>query len=178
MKGVAIGSVAAAVAMFFWGFLFWGATTLPYQVMRPVADLPALQQALRAALPETAVYLMPHPSQGSQEEVSKLMEQGSFGRIIFVREGVQMGGSTFLFGFLHNIVTAFLLSLLLRAAAPSSYGSGVTLVVLAGLAGAVASNLGKPIWYFHPWAVHVVDFVYDLTLAAVAGLVLAKFVRA
>ncbi len=177
MKKVWIGSLVAAVAMFFWGFLFWGATTLPYQVLKPVTDLPALQQALRAALPETGVYLLPHPNQASQEEVAKLMAQGDFGRIIFMREGVQMGGGTFLWGFLHNLATAFFLALLLRAAAPSSYGAGLTLVVLAGIAGAIASNLGKPIWYFHPWGVHMVDFVYDVTLAGVAGLVLAKFVK-
>ncbi len=177
MKQVLIGSVVAAIAMFFWGFLFWGATTMPYQVMKPVADLPALQQALRAALPETGVYLLPHPSQGSQEEMGKVMAAGNFGRIVFMREGVQMGGSTFLFGLLHNLVTALFLALLLRAAAPANYGGGVTLIALAGIAGAIASNLGKPIWYFHPWGVHVVDIVYDLTMYLVAGLVLAKFVK-
>jgi hypothetical protein len=177
MKSVVIGSAIAAIALFFWGFLFWGATTLPYQAMKPVPDLPALQVALKAALPETGVYLLPHPDQGSQEEMGKVMAAGAFGRIIFVREGVTMGGSTFLFGILHSFVAALFLALLLRAAAPSSYGAGVTLIVLAGLAGAVYSNLGKPIWYFHPWPVHVVDFVYDLTSYLVAGLVLAKFVK-
>ena len=177
MKGLAIGSVVAAVAMFVWGFLVWGVSPFPYQVLKPVADVPALQQALKGALPESAVYLFPHPSQGTEEELGKKLAEGAFGRVIFVREGATMGGGTFGLGYLHNLVTAFLLALLVRSAAGASYGARLGIVVLAGLAGAIYSNLGKPIWLFDPWGAHVLDFAYDLSSYVVAGLVLAKFVK-
>jgi hypothetical protein len=177
MKQLVIGSVVAAVAMFFWGFLVWGVSPFPYRVLKPVADVPALQEALKRALPESGVYLFPHPSQGSEEDVQKKLAEGGFGRVVFVREGATMGGGTFGLGYLHNLVTAFLLALLVRSAGGVGYGARFGTVFLAGLAGAIYSNLGKPIWYFDPWAAHVLDFAYDLSSYVVAGLVLAKFVR-
>ncbi|HET7292937.1 MAG TPA: hypothetical protein VFM88_10965 [Vicinamibacteria bacterium] len=177
MKSLVVGSVVAAVAMFFWGFLVWGVSPFPYQVLKPVADVPALQQALKATLPETGVYLFPHPSQGPEEELQKKVSEGAFGRVVFVREGATMGGATFGLGYLHNLVTALLLALLVRQAGGVTYGARLGTVVLAGLAGAIYSNLGKPIWYFDPWGAHVLDFAYDLSSYVVAGLVLAKLVK-
>jgi hypothetical protein len=178
MKQLIIGSAIAAAAMFFWGFLVWAVSPFPYQVLKPVSDVPALQQALKAALPESGVYLFPHPSQGSEEETQKRMSEGGFGRVIFVREGATMGGGTFGLGYLHNLMTAFLLALLVRSAGGAGYGARLGIVFLAGLAGAIHSNLGKPIWFFDPWGAHLLDFAYDLSSYVVAGLVLAKFVRA
>lgn len=176
MKNLVIGSVVAAVALFFWGFLFWAVSPLPYRVMKPVSDMPALQQALRAALPESGVYLFPHPSQASEEEMGKKMAEGAFGRVIFVREGTTMGGGTFGLGFLHYLVTTFLLAMLLRASGGGTYGARLGIVTLAGLAAAIYVDFTKAIWMFDPWGAHVLDFVYDLSSFAIAGLILAKFV--
>ena len=177
MKGVVIGSVIAAVALFFWGFLFWAVSPFPYRVMKPVPDVPALQQALMAALPETGVYLFPHPSQGTEEETQKKLAAGGFGRAIFVREGATMGGGTFGLGFLHYLATTLLLALLLRASGGASYGARLGIVTLAGLAGALYADFTKPIWMFEPVGAHALDFVYELSSFVIAGLVLAKFVR-
>lgn len=177
MRGIVVGSLVAAVAMFFWGFLFWAVTKAPYQPMKQVADVPAFQQALRNALPETGVYLVPHPNQGSEEELGKMIAGGAFGRIVFVREGAAMGGAVFGFGFLHYLVTALLLGLLLRTAALPSYGARVVLCAIAGLAGAFFSSLTTPIWYMYPTAPYLVDFAYVCLSFVVAGLVLARFVK-
>ena len=178
MKRLVIGSVIAAVAMFIWGFLVWGASPFPYQVLKPVADVPALQQALKGALPESGVYMFPHPSQGTEAETQKKLSEGAFGRVTFVREGATMGGGTFVLGYLHNLVTALVLGLvLLRVAPGATYGARLGTVVVAGLAGAIYAHLGKPIWMFDPWGAHMFDFAYDVTSYLVAGLVLAKFVR-
>ena len=177
MKNLVVGSALAAVALFFWGFLFWAVSPLPYRIMKPVSDVPALQQALRFALPESAVYLFPHPSQGTEEEVQKRMAEGAFGRVIFVREGASMGGGTFGLGFLHYLVTALLLAVLLRASGGGTYAARLAIVTLTGLAGAVYAAFTKPIWMFDPWGAHVLDFTYELSSFVIAGLVLAKFVR-
>jgi len=177
MKGIVIGSLVAAVAMFFWGFLFWGATNLPYQPMKAVADVPALQESLRAALPESGAYLVPHPGQASQEEMAKLIGAGGFGRIVFVREGASMGGAAFGLGLVHYFATAFILGLLLRAAAPAGYAGRVALCAWAGLAAAVFTSFNQPIWYMYPVAPYLVDFVYVFLTFVVAGLVLARFVK-
>jgi hypothetical protein len=181
MKQTLVGAAVAAVAMFLWGFLFWGATDIPYKaVMRAVPDEPAFAQKLTEALPETGVYLVPSPSSGlSQDEMTKRMGAGPVAQVIFIREGVGVGAGVFVWGYVHMFVTAVLAGLFLRAARPAavSYGSRFNLVLLAGLAGSVFSNLGKPIWWHHPWSYHILYFAYDVTSWLLAALVLAKFIR-
>jgi hypothetical protein len=145
--------------------------------MKAPADVPALQAALNAALPESGVYLLPHPGQTSQEEMAKVIAAGGFGRIAFVREGASMGGAVFGQGFVHYFATAFVLGLLLRAAAPAGYGARVALCAWAGLAAAVLTSFNQPIWYLYPVAPYLVDFVYVFFTFVVAGLVLARFVK-
>ncbi len=56
-----------------------------------------------------------------------------------------MSWSTFLAGFLHMLVSVAIRAWLLTLAAPDTYGGRLTLAFVAGLAGSVFSNLGKPI---------------------------------
>ena len=51
---------------------------------------------------------------------------------VFVREGATMGGGTFVLGYLHNLLTALLLGLVLLWMAPgASYGARLGTVVVA-----------------------------------------------
>lgn len=51
--------LAAAIAVFLWGFAFWGATALPYQTLQTAADDSAAQAALREYFPANGVYAVP-----------------------------------------------------------------------------------------------------------------------
>jgi hypothetical protein len=181
MKQVLIGAAVAAVAMFFWGFLFWAATPLPYTaVLRPAPDELALGQKLKEMLPKSGVFLVPSPASGvSQDELAKRQAAGPVAQIIFNRDGVTMGPGVFIGGLIHYFVASLVGALLLTAVLPaaSSYGARVRVVFLAGLAGSVFSDLGKPIWWHYPWRFSLLDFTYDVTIWVIGALILAKFVR-
>src|SRR5690606_3979537 len=59
MKNQLIGVVLATIAMFFWGFLYWGATTIPYGPLKASNGDEAAQQALLEHFPTTGMYMIP-----------------------------------------------------------------------------------------------------------------------
>ncbi len=182
MKQLAFGVVLAALAMFVWGFLFWGVPwPNPAYSHLSEADEAALWETVRDHVPETGVYYLPDVQrEGTMEAAVARHRQGPLAKVMVHAEGAEvMSAGVFIGGFLHMLVSAFLLALLLRGAAPvlGSYGRRVAFVVLAGLAVAVWANLGEPIWNYHPWTHELTNAVYDWTSCIVAGLVLARFVR-
>jgi hypothetical protein len=182
MKGLLIGSALGALAMFFWGFLWWGAPhNLPYTtVIKSAPDEAALAAALTQTLPATGVYVLPNPASGaSAEEVQKRAAAGPIAQVVFVKEGAAMGAGVFIWGYVHMFVTCLIGALILRGALASTngYGSRVSFVLMVGLAGSFFSNLGKPIWWHQPWPYHLAYFAYDLSSWLLAALILAKFVR-
>ncbi len=46
MKQQAIGVAIATIAIYMWGFLFWGATTIPYSPLKATPDDEAAQAVL------------------------------------------------------------------------------------------------------------------------------------
>jgi len=180
MKRILIGSLLAAVVLFVWGFLFWGLSGVANAVMDPVPDEAALSQKLSEALPKSGVYVLPYPPSQPSDEFLKRHEAGPLAQIFYRREGLNpMSGGVFGAGFVHMLVSVLVMAFALNLALPatSSYGARVKLVIVAGLAGAIYSNLGKPIWWHHVWDYHLLEFVYDFTSWVLAGLVLARFVR-
>lgn len=179
MKRFAIGTLLAALAMFVWGSIFW-ANPLPYTMLQQAPDDRAAGQALVSVFPETGTYLVPG-QQHPPEELADLHRAGPVAMVFIQREGVNpMEPSVFIGGFLHMLLTAFLIAAVLRLAAPAlpRYGQRVVFVAVAGVAVAVWSNLGQPIWWHQPWTFHLLTAVYDLGAWLVAGLVLARFVQA
>ncbi len=174
-----IGIVLAAVVMFVWGFLFW--TVLPFSkaILRNAPDEGALAQALSQELKEPGVYVLPGMIAGQSEaEYASRSKAGPLAWVIFRREGTDpMRPATFLAGFVHMLVSVSLLAWLLKLAGPGGYAGRFGLAFVASLAGAVFSNLGKPIWWIQPWDFHVLNFAYDITSWVLAALVLAHFVR-
>src|SRR5436309_1824864 len=59
MGRIILGVVLASVAMFFWGFLYWGINPLPYQTWKKAPNDEAVQSALMATLPESGIYHVP-----------------------------------------------------------------------------------------------------------------------
>jgi hypothetical protein len=177
MKRLILGSVLAAVAMFLWGFLYWGVSSFPYRIMAPAPGQQALAKTIGDALPASGVYLLPHPKVGSEQEMTKLFQAGPLVQINLQKQGMDpMQGSIFLWGFMHMLASSFLMALALRAAVPLGFGGRLQLAVLAGLAGACYSNLGKPIWWHQTWSYHLMNFGFDLGSWLLAALVLAYFV--
>lgn len=178
MKRLILGSLVAAVVVFLWGFLYWNVFPFRTAATLPIPDEPALAQALQA-LPESGTYEVPdlHAGQADEELIGRL-GQGPIALVMLRREGVEWPNpATFIGGFLHMLVTALLIGAALRMANLASFGARFGLAFVAGLAAAIFANLGEPIWFYHPWGYHVLQAGYDLTIWALIGLVMAKFVR-
>jgi hypothetical protein len=178
MKRLLVGTTVAALVLFFWGFLYWGASPLAWVIIGPAPDEAALQAALAEAVPEPGAYLVPHPTNSNAEVHAARAKAGPVATVL-VQGGADPADPTpFVMGFVHMWISALLMGLLLSRYAPTSVGSTVATAALAGLAAAVWSNLGRPTWYWQPWDYHLLYAVYDFTGWVVAGLVLAFFVRA
>ncbi len=51
MKKLLIGTTLAAVAMFFWGFVFWGINPIPWTIIAAAPDEVALSRAVPTCYP-------------------------------------------------------------------------------------------------------------------------------
>lgn len=178
MKRVILGSLVAAVVIFFWGFLYWN--ILPFRNAATLAapDEQGLMQQL-SALPESGTYQVPDlRNSGSEEEYGNRLGQGPIALILLRREGGPLFDPMVLLkGFLHMLVTTFLIAIALRMARLATFGARFALVFVVGLAAAIFANLGEPVWFYQPWDYHLLQAGYDVTIWALAGLVLAQFVR-
>ncbi len=54
-----LGISAAALAVYIWGFVFWGASGLPYSAWQKVDDEVAVGQVLKKHFPRDGVYAIP-----------------------------------------------------------------------------------------------------------------------
>lgn len=180
MKRLLIGALLASVAMWFWGFLFWGVSPLPAHFLKSVPDEVGFADKLKAALPETGVYIVPNMGTGvSQEEFTKRHQAGPVAQVVYVREGAEpVSLKVFGGGWLHMFVCALILgSILQYVPGPTTFGSRYCILALAGTAAALWSNIGKPIWWHQPWAFNLLYAVYDLTSLLLAAVILAWYVR-
>lgn len=182
MKQIAMGTLLAAVALFVWGFLFWG---LPwpnpaYQHLS-AEDEAALRQSLSEHVPTSGAYYVPDMEHGADHAAYLARHrEGPLAMVMVRTEGAElMSAGLFAGGFVHMLFSVLLIALLLRAVAPvlRSYRSRVGFLALVGLAAAFWANLGEPIWNYQPWAFHLTAAVYDWTSWIIAGLVLAYVVK-
>lgn len=180
MKKFLLAPVLSALAMFIFGALYW-MSPLPYGVLTPVGDNAAAAAALGKIFPSTGTYLVPGPEMKDQELLAKLWAQGPSAEVNFIREGhAMMEPAVFVCGYIHYFVVSLLLAALLnrvKAALPT-YGSRVRFCTWVGLVGAVLLCLSDPIWWHHPWGWKLMGALYAVLAFAVAGLVLAKFIKA
>lgn len=180
MKKVVVASVFAAIALFVWGFIYWVPLALALNIYKPAPDEVALAKALEDNLGSAdGFYFL--PSDMSDEATLKARHAaGPIVTIAYISGGRPMlDPKTFVFGFVHNLISSFLMAMLLVWLAPRlrSYRERVRLVVMASFACAVFGNLGRPIWLVQPWNYHVFQFVYEVTSWLLVALVLGWFIN-
>ena len=78
MKRCVIGIILATLAMYVWGFLYWGgANPFPYKAWKQTPDDVAAGKALLEHFPETGTYHMPgmnHDRYGDETFVDPYVE--------------------------------------------------------------------------------------------------------
>jgi len=178
MTKLTLGTIAATIAMFIWGAIFW-MSPVPYSVLGKTPDDAAAGKALLDHFPANATYVLPG-MYNPEERLTALHRSGPLAMVHLRREGAEvMEPSVLALGFVQELATVMLMGALLALAGPSlpTYVSRVRFLTLAGIAVAVFTDLGAPIWWRHPWPFHLVSAVYTVTAWFVAASVLAAVVR-
>lgn len=176
---IVLASLAAALAIFAWGFVFWTVVMPAPRLFGEPADEAALSEALVTYLLETDTYYVPGWT-SDMEALESRLATGPVATIFFRREGVDAASPlTFLYGYLQTAFACFLVAMLLYrcASALPSYGSRVGVVLLAGLGGTVLVTLGGPIWWHQPWRFHLIHLLYAAVAWLLAGFVLGALIK-
>lgn len=163
----------AALAVFVWGFLFWGLSADAIGLYRKAPDDAGLGKTLSDTLREDGVYFVP----GNMEDTAAwraLHQAGPLAMVHFRRAGADpMEMGLFLAGFLHSLIVAVLLAVLLGAVGAAQRWK---VLFWAALTAAVFANLGQPIWFYQSWCYHGLVALYQFVAWLVAGAVLIKMV--
>lgn len=178
MKNFIIGCLLATMAMFAWGAIFW-MSPWPYSALEQTLDDDSIGESLWENFLKSGTYIIPG-IYNDEVTHARLHNRGPIATIHIQRKGrAVMDGTVFIFGFLHRIGTVILIALLMKIALPAlqSYWKRLGFVAMAGVAAAFFTNVGNPVWWYHPWKWYFFIATYDITAWAVVGLVLAKFIR-
>ena len=173
MKSLLLGSLVSAIALFVWGFVYFGASGIPYGFLGDAADN---GPTLDAAFSESGTYVVPDPR---LENVAELHERGPFAMVHIRKGGMpMMSPSLMIGGFVHGFIYALLLGLLLRhICKKSGYGARVGFVTLAGATGTFMARVGDAVWWHHAWDWQLSTMAYTIIGSAIVGAILARFIK-
>ena len=170
-----IGAVAASVAMFIIGFIFF-ATPL-YKIATGTLDnsrAAAVQQALASNIPETGTYFVPS---GDTPEQTIMYGRGPVATVHYNSSGFSISDpGVMIGGFVQMLIASLLLAVALYtlSAYVSRLSDQIRIVVLAVLAVTVFTRFGGPIWYHHDWGHAIYLFIAESLSLIVAGLIILK----
>lgn len=184
MARVVIAVVLSAVVQMAWGTLFWAVLPFSQTIVQELPDEGRVMAALRETVKESGHYFAPHPNRAKGSEGTKaLLEEqrrGPLVEIVYQKNGVDPMGPMFLgMGFGHYLVSSLLMVLLLVWALPrlETYLSRVGFIVLVSIFAVVATHLGNPVWFHHPWTFSLVQSGYMVVGWILAGLVMGAVIR-
>lgn len=176
-----LGIIIAAIGVYMWGFVFWAGGIVDNGMnYADQTSEDVVLGTMAQALPGSGTYYLPSQPRDDQLAWIERQKQGPMATVHFVDHGVDsMAPSVMAKGFGHMLVSVAIMALLLRAVVAALPGYLHRLGFMAGL-GVVATvfaNLGKPIWFHYEWSYHSWLALYDFGAYAVAGIVLAYFIR-
>lgn len=179
MKKAALGVVLAAIALFFWGFIYWGFGPYRTMIWQQAADDGQAGKALLDHFPNNGTYFVPGADH-DQATAEGLYEQGpvAFVHMISASGRPMFDTSIMIQGFLLNLVVIVLIAVLLHqvVAALPTYGARVKFSLLSGLIAAVLIDCGDSVWWQIDWPWMLYNAFYHFTAWLLTGLILAKFI--
>jgi hypothetical protein len=181
MKRLILASAVAASAVMVWAIVFWagGGADAGFSHLDSPTEL-ALRELMDQEFPESGTYAIPQLEGGTVEDWTTHHLAGPLAFVMVTKAGTDPASPrVYLMGFLHMMLTALLLGLLMTRALPTSlsYGRKIGFAVLTGVLVAFWSNLSDPIWFYQPWAYHLVTTVYDIIAFAIMGAILGRFLK-
>lgn len=173
MKKLLLASFLAGFALFFWGFIYYGLSGIPYKTLGTPAPTAAI--ALKANFPTDGTYIIPSPT---VENMAELQATGPVAMVHIRPNGAGSMGVMMGTGFLHGWIYCLFLGLLLQQICKKAgYGERIWFVTQVGIAGAFVSRFGDSIWFWQSWSWQIANFAYAVIGAAIAGAILAKFIK-
>lgn len=163
---IALASILTAVALFFFGFLWWG---ILMPIIKPATVLAEgdLVEAMGTALPSDGLYFYP--------DYAEPPESGPVA-MIFYRDAVPDMGMTMGMGFGHMLITALIVCVVVSRLNLPTFGQRMGWVAFLGLFVAVWADAGNMVWWHHPPNWVAFHAAYDLLSWCVAGLIIAAIV--
>ena len=167
-----VGVLVTGLVLFVFGFAYWAVNPLPYSAWNEVSDIAAAQSGAAALFPEDGIYFL--PGRGNDPAVQQFMDTGPSVYLTIDHtptsgaDPVAMG-----LGFVHNVLSALLIVLLLRSV--SGLGPRVGAGALVGVVAAFVINGSEVIWWQQPfsWIVH--QMIYYVLYFAIGAAVLGFF---
>lgn len=181
-----VGVTLSAVAMFFWGFVFWSLSGVMERDIRPVPTEyeKAFAQVIRDQFDEDAIYMLPMPPADMMENpeanqaFGERLRSGPYLFMLARPKGIAAYEHDYYLpmGFAHMWISSLLAALLLFWLPPGTgFGRRWMAIVLMGLVSAVWTQLGDPIWFHYPWSYAIRVAGYDLISWWLAAFPLALF---
>lgn len=179
MGRLALGVVIAAIALWGWGFLYWGVNPLPYASWSVTADDAAAQAALRTHFPESGTYFVPSRSHDAATQ-QRLLDAGPWGFVeISYAKRSPVEPLTFVYGLLVNLLFAAALALLMYRVRGSArtYSGRLGVPLWCGIASVLLFEGDDIVWWglAANWQMH--QAIYHFVGFLVAGAVLAAFIK-
>lgn len=174
MKKFLLAPLLAALAMFFWGFVYYGISGIPYKALGTVGDI---GPAVADLFPTDGTYVLPDP-RGAPEALAEQMKRGQLIMIHIKKSGVkEMDPGILLKGFVLEFVSCLLLAFIMHKVAGGfqTYGCRLMFCIAVGLLLALFAHGGQAVWWQQAWCWHLMTMLHDIIAFALAGAILAKF---
>lgn len=166
---VTIAAVASAVALFFFGFLWWG-VIMPIAQPAQVLESEELVYEMDKALSEPGVYF--NPSYINKPEGY----EGSTALLYYLPGSPDMPKQMGI-GFAHMLICSVLAAVFVSTLNSRTYLARFGVVFFLGIFAALWADIGNMIWWFHPMGWTSFHFYYDVITWAIAGFIIAAIVQ-
>ena len=178
------GALVGALVLFFVGFIWYGLLPIGASSFKPLPNPEAVVEAIKGGNMESGTYIYPFMerdgSATTMEEWQALHANGPLMEIRYHAGGAVVPDPGMMInGFIHFIISALIVAILMRMALPmlSSYGRRVGFVAMLGLFAGVFTHLSGPIWMYYPADRAIMDAVYSVLSWTLAGLAMAAIIK-
>lgn len=188
-KRLIIASVASAIALFFWGGLYWAQIAVmisPWKTVDTAENNSQAIESLKQIFPESGVYMYPwvgaaaKDQPGSEEEFNKQHADGPIVQVFYHAEGIppEAMGKMMGFGFLHMLVSSFLCCYLLKHSnCGTTFLNRLCFVFTLGLFTTIWIEGADLIWWHYPLSHVLFMGTYNVMAWLIAGAVIAAIMK-
>jgi hypothetical protein len=174
---ILIATGVGGVVLFLFSAICWMALPHHHRDTRALGDkADGVRRALKSASLSPAWYMLPHMNdfeQGWKDPAfEEVYQQGPNASIVIMPPGPCMEGSTFLKGFMMNLLQGLGFALLVHVAGENAASLGGTVAICAGagLLLTAVPGAAQAIWWKFPWRSVVTCGVDSVVGAALVGV--------